>query len=46
MELREFEKTKIQCAGRFFNEINKKIDSNKVKYDVINSYGKLMEIVK
>ena len=45
MELREIEKTKIECARRFFDEINKKITNKKVKYDVVDSYSKLMEIV-
>ena len=33
MELREIERTKIQCALKFFDEINQKIDPKKVKYD-------------
>ena len=45
MELREIEKTKIECARKFFDEINRKIDPENVKYDVVNSFGKLMEIV-
>lgn len=45
MELREIEKTKIECARKFFNEINQKINPDNVKYDVVNSFGKLMEIV-
>lgn len=45
MELREIEKTKIDCARRFFDEINRKIDPKNVRYDVVDSYGKLMEIV-
>ena len=45
MELREIEKTKIECARKFFDEINRKINLDKVKYDVVNSYSKLMEIV-
>jgi type III restriction enzyme len=45
MELREIEKTKIECARKFFDEINRKINPKNVKYDVVNSYGKLMEIV-
>lgn len=45
MELREIEKTKIECARKFFDEINRKINPENVKYDVVNSYGKLMEIV-
>jgi len=45
MELREIEKTKIECARKFFGEINRKINPKNVKYDVVNSFGKLMEIV-
>ncbi len=45
MELREIEKIKVECARKFFDEINSKINPDKVKYDVIDSYGKLMEIV-
>ena len=46
MELREIEKTKIECARKFFGEINKKYAPENVKYDVVNSFGKLMEWVK
>ena len=42
MELREIENCKINCARKFFA----KITSDQVKYDVVNSYGKLMELVK
>lgn len=45
MELRAIEHTKIECARKFFAEINRKIDPEHVKYDVVTSYGKLMEIV-
>jgi len=45
MELRKVEKIKIECARKFFDEINHKIAQNNVKYDVVDSYGKLMEIV-
>lgn len=46
MELREIEKTKISCARKFFDDINKKYAPENVKYDVINSFSKLMELVK
>ena len=46
MELRAIEQTKIECARKFFAEINRKIDPEHVKYDVVTSYGKLMEIVE
>jgi type III restriction enzyme len=45
MELRAIEHTKIECARKFFKEINRRIDPEQVKYDVVTSYGKLMEIV-
>jgi len=45
LELREIEKTKIECARRFFKKLNEKITSDKVKYDVVNNYEKLMDIV-
>ena len=41
MELRKIEECKIECARRFF----KGITTDQVKYDVVNSYSKLMEIV-
>jgi len=42
LELREIEKRKIDCARKFFT----KITSDQVKYDVVNNFGKLMEIVQ
>jgi len=45
MDLRAIEEKKIECARKFFEEINHKIDPDHVKYDVVTSYGKLMEIV-
>ena len=46
MDLREIEKTKIECARKFFGEINRKYAHENVKYDVVDSFGKLMEVVK
>ena len=45
LELKEIEKTKIECARKFFDEINQKIAIDKVKYDVVDSFGKLMAVV-
>jgi len=42
MELRKIEECKIDSARKFFT----KISSEQVKYEVVNSYGKLMEFVK
>lgn len=41
MDLREIEKSKIACAKKFFATIT----SDQVKYDVVDSYSKLMEVV-
>jgi type III restriction enzyme len=46
MELREIEKTKIKCARKFFDEMNRRYAPENVKYDVVDSFGKLMEIVR
>ena len=42
MQLRSIEHSKIQCARKFFANIT----SDEVKYDVVDSYGKLMDLVK
>ena len=41
MDLREIEKSKIDCARKFFAQIT----SEQVRYDVVDGYGKLMELV-
>jgi type III restriction enzyme len=41
MQLRGIEKVKTECAKKFFS----KITSDKVKYDVVDSYNRLMELV-
>lgn len=46
MELREIEKTKIKCARKFFDEMNHLYAPENVKYDVVDSFSKLMELVK
>ena len=45
MELRAIENAKIACARKFFDEISKHIKANRVKYDVVTGYGKLMDLV-
>jgi type III restriction enzyme len=42
LQLREIEKCKINCARKFFH----KITSDQVKYEVVDSYAKLMDLVK
>jgi type III restriction enzyme len=46
MDLREIEKTKIRCARKFFDEMNRRFAPENVKYDVVNDFGKLLELVK
>ena len=46
LELREIEKTKIKCARKFFEDMNQRFAPENVKYDVVDSFGKLMEVVK
>lgn len=45
MKLREIEATKIACARKFFDEIGRSISADRVKYDVVTSYDKLMDLV-
>ena len=42
LQLREIEKAKISCARQFFKELA----SSDVKYDVVDNYERLIEIVK
>jgi type III restriction enzyme len=46
MQLSKIEETKIKCARKFFEGINKKYEPENVKYDVVDSFGKLMDIVR
>ena len=45
MKLREIEKTKIECARKFFDEISQRITVDRIKYDVVTDYAKLMDLV-
>lgn len=44
MQLRGVEEAKIECARKFFAELNRKHEEN-VTYDVVTDYGKLMQLV-
>lgn len=46
MDLCEIEKTKIKCARKFFDEMNRRFAPENVKYDVVDSFGRLMEVVR
>lgn len=45
MQLRALEEKKIECARRFFESLNARLNPENVKYDVVTDYGKLMEVV-
>ena len=45
LQLRELEKTKIKCARKFFDKLNESVQADKVKYDVVTDYEKLMDVV-
>lgn len=45
MELRAVEKMKIECARKFFDRLSDTMNSKNIRYDVVDSYTKLMEIV-
>jgi len=45
MQLRDIEKSKIACARKFFEKLNGQIASNQVRYDVVDSYDRLMDVV-
>lgn len=45
LQLREIEQNKINCARKFFHRLNNNINENKVRYDVIDSFSALMDVV-
>lgn len=45
MQLRALEEMKIDCARKFFDNLNTRLSPENVKYDVVTDYGKLLEIV-
>ncbi len=46
IKMRELEQTKIKCARKFFDEIGRRINEDRVKYGVVTSYAELMSLVK
>ena len=45
MDLRPIEETKIACARKFFHDLIQKNGLENVRYDVVDSFSKLMEVV-
>ncbi|MCY0150203.1 DEAD/DEAH box helicase family protein [Hoeflea sp. G2-23] len=46
MKMRELEQTKVKCARKFFDEIGRMINEDRVRYDVVTSYADLIALVK
>jgi len=45
LDLRGIERTKVECAKKFFSELNQKINEGKVSYDVVDNYDNLLKLV-
>jgi type III restriction enzyme len=45
MKLRELENIKIACARKFFDEISRSVTEERVRYDVVTDYAKLIDLV-
>lgn len=45
LQLKGIEGAKIECARKFFASLNKKVDGEAVKYDVVDSYDSLLALV-
>jgi type III restriction enzyme len=45
LQLRGVENAKIECARKFFSSLNAKAESKAVKYDVVDSYDALLQLV-
>lgn len=46
LALRGLEGTKIDCARKYFDELNRSLASENVKYDMVTDYAKLLGIVR
>ncbi|QXL83190.1 type III restriction-modification system endonuclease [Comamonas sp. NLF-1-9] len=46
MNLHEIEQTKFKCVRKFFDDMNRRFAPDNVKYDVINNFDKLLDIIK
>jgi len=45
MQIKKVEEAKIECARKFFASLNAKAASGAVKYDVVDSYDSLLQLV-
>ena len=46
LDLRPLEDSKIRCARKYFERITDTVGAGDVKYDVVDSYSKLMDVVR
>lgn len=45
LQLKGVEEAKIECARKFFASLNDKFDANGVRYDVVDSFDSLLQLV-
>ena len=45
MQFRKVEEAKLDCARRFFHDLNAQLDPETVRYEVVDSFEKLREMV-
>lgn len=45
LQLKGIENAKIECARKFFESLNNKAESDGVKYDVVDNYDSLIQLV-
>ena len=46
LKFRDFEKKKIKCARKFFEEVANSVPSDRVKYGVVSDFSELMSAVR
>ena len=45
LQLKGIENAKIECARKFFESLNCRTESDGVKYDVVDNYDSLLQLV-
>jgi len=45
LQLKGVENAKIECARKFFASLNAKAENEAMKYDVVDSYDSLLQLV-
>lgn len=45
LQLKGIENAKIACARKFFESLNKKVENGDVRYDIVDNYDSLLQLV-